>query len=124
MPDRVKEKLVELVDDYTNHLTVRDIHKADFSEKFADQLIANGVTVQEWISSSKPPQTGGEYLCRCIVNDMDDLPFYMVLRYYIVDENPHFQHEQKGGMKVTHWREFGKLEKPEPREMPQPPKGE
>ena len=93
-------------------------------DQIADHLIAHGVTVQEWIPASEPPQKGGEYLCRCIVNDMDDMPFYMVLRYYIVDENPHFQHEQKGGMRVTHWRAFGRLEKPEPGDMPQPPKGE
>ena len=46
----VREKLVELVDDYTNHLTVRDIHKADFSEKFFDHLISHDVTVQGWVS--------------------------------------------------------------------------
>ena len=48
MPDRVKEKLVELVDDYTEPLSVRDIHKSDFAENFADHLIAHGVTVQEF----------------------------------------------------------------------------
>ena len=67
----VREKLMELMDDYTDHLSVRDIHKADFAEKFADHLIANGVTVQgatdnnvgcKWISvKDRLPQ--------------DDLPF-------------------------------------------------
>ncbi len=87
-------------------------------EETAKKMIANGVTVQQWIPASEPPQRGGEYLCRCIVNDMDDMPFYMVLRYYIIDKHPHFQHETKGGMKVTHWRSFDRLE------LPQPPKGE
>ena len=117
----VREKLVELL---TEFYGVDPMYHGVDANALADHLIANGVTVQEWISASEPPQRGGEYLCRCIMNDMDDVPFYMVLRYYIVDENPHFQHEQKGGMKVTHWRDVGKLEKPESREMPQPPKGE
>lgn len=58
------------------------------------------------------PEKGGEYLCRCIVGDYDDMPFYMVLRYYAVDKHPHFQHEQTGGMKVTHWMPL-----PEPPEV-------
>ena len=45
-----REKLIEMLDDYTDTLSVRDIHKADFVEQFADHLIAHGVTVQEWIS--------------------------------------------------------------------------
>ena len=63
MPDRVKEKLVELIDDYTDPLTVRDIHKEDFAEKFADHLIANGVTVQQWIPvTERLPAEDGEYI--------------------------------------------------------------
>lgn len=104
----VKEKLVELI---RRAITIWD--KGDVSVAIADHLIANGVTVQQWISASEPPQRGGEYLCRCIVNDMDDMPFYMVLRYYIIDKHPHFQHETKGGMKVTHWRSFDRLELPQ-----------
>ena len=45
--DHIREKLVELIDGYTEPLTVRDIHKAEFSARFADHLIANGVTVRE-----------------------------------------------------------------------------
>ena len=42
-----RRKLVGLIDNYTDQLSVRDIHKADWPEKFADYLIANGVLVQE-----------------------------------------------------------------------------
>ena len=58
----VREKLVELLTeaffDY-NH------GKGDgyIPKNFADHLVDNGVTVQEWISVSSPPKKPGEYLC-------------------------------------------------------------
>lgn len=42
-----KEKLVELIGNFTDDLPVRDIRSVDFDEKFADFLLANGVTVPE-----------------------------------------------------------------------------
>ena len=41
-----KMKLTRLVDDDTDHLSVRDIQKADFAGNFANYLLARGVTVQ------------------------------------------------------------------------------
>ena len=41
----MKDRLKELIDEYTDPLSARDIHKADFAEKFADHLLANGVIV-------------------------------------------------------------------------------
>lgn len=35
--------MIELIDEYTENLSVRDLHKADFTEKFADYLLARGV---------------------------------------------------------------------------------
>ena len=68
----------------------------------------------KWIPvTERLPEKAADYLCRCIVNNYDNMPFYMVLRYILVDTNPHFQHETKGGMKVTHWMP-----------LPEPPKGE
>lgn len=52
------------------------------------------------------PTKAREYLCRCNIDGHDDFPFYMVLRYYTVDENPHFQHETVHGLHVTHWMPF------------------
>lgn len=40
-----RERLIELLDDYTEGLSARDLHKADFAKKFADYLLANGVIV-------------------------------------------------------------------------------
>lgn len=43
--EKMKERLSELIYDYTENLSARDIHKADFEEKFADYLLKNGVIV-------------------------------------------------------------------------------
>lgn len=52
------------------------------------------------------PTQAREYLCRCNIDGNDEFPFYMVLRYYLVDETPHFQHETVHGLHVTHWMAF------------------
>lgn len=41
-----KEKLIELIGNFTDDLPVRDIRSVDFDEKFADFLLENGVVVQ------------------------------------------------------------------------------
>ena len=51
----------------------------------------------------KAPIDNRGYLCRCIVHNAKNFPFYMVLSYYAYDGNPHFQHEQKDIFSVTHW---------------------
>ena len=48
----VREKLVELMIEAKK----ADPEDAPFSEFLADFMIANGVTVQEWISASEPPK--------------------------------------------------------------------
>lgn len=53
----VKEKLMELLDIMFNGEYCIDKTEA------ADFLIANGITVQEWIPASSPPKKPGEYLC-------------------------------------------------------------
>ena len=52
----VREKLVELL---------RDVqYLGGLEEKIADHLIANGVTVQKWISvTERLPETGGYVVC-------------------------------------------------------------
>ena len=52
----VREKLVELLIG-TIGLTPMD------AEIYANDFIAHGVTVQEWISVKEPPKERGEYLC-------------------------------------------------------------
>ena len=77
----------------------------DCSKCRAEWLYELGYRKQsEWISvDERLPEKGIDYLCRCIVKDNTDYPFYMVLRYILIDENPHFQHECENGIKVTHW---------------------
>lgn len=41
----MRKRLIELIDEYTEPLSARDIHQADFSEKFADHLLEGGVIV-------------------------------------------------------------------------------
>ena len=40
-----RERLIELIGDYTEDKSARDIHSAEFEEQFADYLLANGVIV-------------------------------------------------------------------------------
>ena len=57
----VREKLVELIFDSL----CRNVDKScKLAENIADDLIANGVTVQEWISvTERLPETGGYVVC-------------------------------------------------------------
>ena len=70
----VKEKLVELIDscsgcpdgmspfdDSCGSCRYKESAMCNL-ECLADQLIANGVTVQEWIPASEPPKEPGEYI--------------------------------------------------------------
>ena len=55
----VREKLVELI----FGSLCRHIHKScKLAESIADDLIADGVTVQEWIPVSEPPKEKGTYI--------------------------------------------------------------
>ena len=56
----VREKLVELIIDAKR----TDPETGSFAEYLADHLIANGVTVQEWISvDDRLPEVGGCVVC-------------------------------------------------------------
>ena len=59
-----REKLVELIGstEYGNGSLVGKNFQKGFIEKIASNLIANDVTVQEWISASEPPEEKGCYL--------------------------------------------------------------
>lgn len=105
----VREKLVELIGstEYGNGSLVGKNFQKGFIEKIASNLIANGVTVQQWISvKDRLPDKRGEYLC--YYKFEPDSPD-------VVCENTY----QGSGLwlsemdKVTHWQP-----------MPQPPKGE
>ena len=56
------------------------------------------------------PEKGKEYLCRCNIDGNDEYQFFMVLRYFLLYKNPHFQHEREHGLQVTHWMEIPEIE--------------
>ena len=104
----VREKLVELIGstEYGNGSLVGKNFQKGFIEKIASNLIANGVTVQQWISvKDRLPEKQGFYrvyhknskaICdRFYYKDCPDL-------FVNVKDDP-----------VTHWKP-----------MEQPPKGE
>lgn len=71
MLDRVKEKLVELLNAIDGNCPIdvscfdckyNNLEHCSTPAK-ADYLIANGVTVQEWIPVSDPPKKNGYYMC-------------------------------------------------------------
>ncbi len=53
---------------------------------------------------------GRRYLCRYVYESNPDYPVYMVLTWNGVCEVPHFDNEQDGVMRVTHWAEIDVLE--------------
>ena len=105
----VREKLVELLDDMQRSGTGY-FGSAIENKKIADHLIANGVTVQEWVSvKERLPQEK----VNCIVHykhaycDNDD---YWAIGMCFYDGE---KFRVDPAYKVTHWMP-----------MPQPPKGE
>jgi hypothetical protein len=113
----VREKLVELFDDFG----VRDDWYTN--GEIADHLIANGVTVQEWISvkdrlpieeAKAYEQEWCEEYCEFLV--MIERGLLPNTLYYDLENNEWFIINtalERETYKVTHWMPF-----------PQPPKGE
>ena len=100
----VREKLVELV-----KRAIIDWEHGDVSERIADHLISNGVTVQEWISVDDMLP---EEECRCLVIDAAgdiEIDCYDGKGRFVLDRIGAEQHP-------SHWMPFPKI--------PQPPKGE
>lgn len=70
----VREKLVELIDDFIYNVDLKHWYSEELDEKLADELIANRVTVQDskgveidpfnkWISvKDRLPENDGQYL--------------------------------------------------------------
>ena len=112
----VREKLVELLD--------RFVYDDWYSNgDIAEKLIANGVTVQEWISvddrlpieeaKAHEQEWPGEYCEFLVMIEKGSLPTTL---YYDLEENEWFRINtalERETYKVTHWQC-----------LPQPPKGE
>lgn len=41
----MREKLIEMLEEYTEKVSARELHSSDFDEKFADYLLEHGVVV-------------------------------------------------------------------------------
>lgn len=104
MPDRVKEKLSDLLYEASRKA---DAERYVF-DQIADHLIANGVTVQEWIPASEPPKEPGEYTVAqkhwCDGHFESKKGKWNGVEWFV---------DGKESLMVTHWMP-----------LPQPPKGE
>ena len=103
----VREKLVELIND----CRAMEGYGMELVERQADHLIANGVTVQEWISvDDRLPKP----FVPVLVHMPGEEPFPTVREGFISNDgiwqSAMFRREPG---EVTHWQP-----------MPQPPKGE
>ena len=109
----VREKLVDL-------LTGHSIDTQQDVEYVADHLIANGVTVQEWISVTDrlPDNKEHDWVLAQVVEDNGFMHIPKVMEYRQqrndwLDETYGWLSEHNGAFTVTHWMP-----------LPAPPKGE
>ena len=114
----VREKLVELF--YDNNVWC-DQNIEGLADDVMD-IIAHGVTVQEWISVDDVlPENGQEVFVAYVFpfqNSLISKHFYSASIYHIDDGNgfvnrPHFENEGFHGMRVTHWMPLPPLPKGE-----------
>lgn len=106
-----RKKLVELICRFCGGLAVSDITPPYGYENFADFLISNGVTVQEWISvKDRLPEAGGYVVCIAKRNPFSRF-MPMVAR---IEKNGWVNPiTEQYITEVTHWMP-----------LPNPPKGE
>ncbi len=113
----IREKLVELI----SKSLCRHIHKScKLAENIADDLIADGVTVQEWISVKDrlPDNQEHDWVLAQVVEDSGFMHISKVMEYR-QQRNDWFEEtygwlsEHNGAFTVTHWMP-----------LPQPPKGD
>ena len=101
----VREKLIDLILDAKR----TDPETGSFTEYLADHLIANGVTVQEWISvDERLPEN-----FISVLGYMTDAGEFPPVRECYTVGNAFFFPSLGGVHPVSHWCE-----------MPEPPKGE
>ena len=112
----VREKLVELLKESKLCSKRFDYQYSDSTIAIiADHLIANGVTVQEWIPVTERLPEEGEYVL-CVLKGFNYGGKIQVCKFVPADkfkDKPHFEHFRNGFPYVTHWMT-----------LPQPPKGE
>lgn len=103
-----REKLIDILESAESYV-YRNSDDRGFIEKIADHLIANGVTVQQWVQvSERLPDKNVVVLVHYIHSYCDTDGYWSICTTF-------FDGDQFGiwaGYKVTHWMP-----------MPQPPKG-
>lgn len=118
----VREKLVELIGstEYGNGSLVGNNFQKGFIEKIATHLIANGVTVQEWIPVTErlPDNKEHDWVLAQVVEDNGFMHIPRVMEYRQAkndwfEETYGWLSEHNGLFSVTHWMP-----------LPNPPKGE
>lgn len=105
----VREKLVEIIQNSVGGCA------RHWAEVIADGLIANGVTVQEWVSVEDRLPEEGEYVL-CVLKGFNYGGKIQVCKFVPADkfkDKPYFEHFRNGFPSVTHWMP-----------LPEPPKGE
>ena len=112
----VREKLLELIIDAKR----TDPETGSFAEYLADHLIANGVTVQEWIpvDDRLPENDENDWVLAQVVEDNGYMHIPRVMEYRQAkddwfEETYGWLSEHNGVFTVTHWMP-----------LPKPPKGE
>ena len=117
----VREKMVELLRNSPHLDTVKGYKGNDCTfEQGADWLIANGVTVQEWIPASEPPKKITNKVIVLCKNGYRGFGHYEDYKgkqtWYNLESGKPFTDwdlEDCESYEVTHWQP-----------LPQPPKGE
>ena len=102
--EKIKEKLVKMIDDFIHNVDLKHWYPEEMAEKHADELIAHGVTVQEWISvKDRLPTIYDADADNCVlaIHKASNKRYY---HWRSVADNP---------FDFTHWMK-----------TPQPPKGE
>lgn len=116
MRNEMRNRLIELIvnedtyDPYECYFCTKDDDYCDccYAEKLADHLIANGVTVQKWISvKDRLPEKEGEVLVCDTREDFISTWEYLGKGLWLYDDI------FWGTDDITHWMP-----------LPQPPKGE
>ncbi len=102
----VRKKLVEIVKRAAYHClpsNTQDFH----IDMFVTDLLAHGVTVQEWIPAAEPPKSDGEYIVQIAGAKRSTVLTYCCKNDLWIDE------EYQEPYPVVRWMP-----------LPQPPKGE
>ena len=102
----VREKLLDLIIDAKR----TDPETGSFTEYLADHLIANGVTVQEWISVTErlPDNKEHDWVLAQVVEDNGYMHIPRVMEYRQAkddwfEETYGWLSEHNGLFSVTHW---------------------